>query len=217
MGGHGTTSYERARLVMVETQLLGRGIRDEAVLAAFRKVPRERFVPGDRVGDAYEDRPVAIGRGQTVSQPYIVALGLQALSLSPGERVLEVGTGSGCQTALLAEMGLDVRTVERIPEFAEAARERLAALGYGRVRCAVGDGTLGWKEDAPYDGIVVGASAPDLPPALADQLAAGGRLVIPLEDEAGQTLWLYRKRVGALRREKLCGCVFVKLIGEQGW
>ena len=202
---------------MVETQIAGRGIRDPRVLAALRKVPRHRFVPADEAASAYQDRPLPIGLGQTISQPYMVALMTVALRLTGDENVLEVGAGSGYQAALLAELARQVTTVERHVPLAERARQALADQGYTNVTVVVGDGTLGWPAAAPYDAIIVTAGAPHIPPALPDQLAEGGRLVIPMGGGGFQNLLRITRHDTRCDQEDLGGCVFVPLIGAQGW
>jgi len=205
---------ERRELV---AELKALGISDPRVLAAMERVPRHLFVPPEFLPYAYEDRPLPIGAGQTISQPYIVALSTQALELSPTDRVLEIGTGSGYQTAVLAELAGEVFTIERIPELSRLAQERLLSLGYGNIKFRVGDGTVGWPEEAPFDAILVTAAAPKAPKSLLDQLAEGGRMVIPIGGRTSQDLWLFRKRGRRLEREYLCPCTFVPLIGEEGW
>ena len=209
--------YERRRRRMVDRQLAGRRICDSRVLDAFQRVPRHLFVPEPERGQAYDDHPVAIGCGQTISQPLIAALMTQLLELRGGERVLEIGTGSGYQTAILAELAGEVCTVERFAELADCARDILDALGYGTVRYRIGDGTLGWPEFAPYDRIVVTAGAPHVPQPLVNQLAEGGVLVIPVGGSSSQTLQVVRKHAGGISTADDCRCVFVKLIGEEGW
>ncbi len=193
------------------------GIRDRRVLEAMRRVPREHFVPPTVRHAAYEDHPLPIGEGQTISQPYIVALMTQALALQPGEKVLEIGTGSGYQAAILAELGADLYTVEVRPLLLEAARRRLEALGYEGIHYRLGDGHLGWPEFAPYDAIIVTAAPREIPPALVAQLAEGGRMVIPVGPTAGlQTLWLLLKdEEGNIERVDLGGVAFVPLIGGE--
>ena len=187
-------------------------ITDRAVLAAIAAVPRHRFVPPQHQEQAYDDAPLPIGLGQTISQPYIVALMTQALRLTPASRVLEIGTGSGYQSAVLASITPHVWSVETLAELAGTARERLHGLGYP-VEVKAGDGRLGWPEHAPYDGIIVTAAAPDVPPALVAQLTDAGRLVIPVGETAwNQTLWLIKKTAGRLAREFLCEVRFVPLI-----
>ena len=182
------------------------------MLAAIAAVPRHRFVPPQHQAQAYDDAPLPIGLGQTISQPYIVALMTQALRLTAASRVLEIGTGSGYQSAVLASITPHVWSVEALAELAGAARERLHGLGYP-VEVVVGDGRLGWPEHAPYDGIIVTAAAPDVPPALVAQLKPGGRLVIPVGEKAWeQTLWLIRNATGRLAREFLCEVRFVPLV-----
>ena len=205
------------REAMVHDQLIARGIRDERVLAAFRKVRRELFIPDVPPDMAYEDHPISIGCSQTISQPYIVARTLECLALKPKDRALEIGTGSGYQTALLAELCGQVDSIERIPELADAARARLHDMGYANVEVRVADGTLGWPERAPYDAIVVSAAAPRIPQPLLDQLADGGRMVVPVGDMRGQSLALVERKGSALKTRSICGCVFVRLIGKEGW
>jgi protein-L-isoaspartate(D-aspartate) O-methyltransferase len=189
-------------------------ITDRTVVAAIAAVRRHLFVPPQYQEQAYDDKPLPIGLGQTISQPYIVALMTQALDLTPTSRVLEIGTGSGYQSAVLASITPYVWSVETLAELAGAARERLHGLGYP-VEVKAGDGRLGWSEHAPYDGIIVTAAAPDVPPALVAQLAAAGRLVIPVSETAWyQTLWLIRKDAGRLRREFLCEVRFVPLVAS---
>jgi protein-L-isoaspartate(D-aspartate) O-methyltransferase len=204
---------------MVELQLAARGIVDPRLLAAFRSVPRHEFVPGALAEFAYEDSPLPIGEEQTISQPYIVALTIEALGLRGGERLLEIGTGSGYAAAVMSRVVKEVFTVERIEPLAETARERLAQLGYPNVHVRCGDGTLGWPEHAPYDVIAVAAGGPDVPQALLAQLAPGGRLVMPVgRDETSQVLVrVTLEDGGRLRSESLGGVRFVPLIGEQGW
>ncbi len=210
---------EVRRLDMVERQLAGRGIRDSRVLGAMRRVPREAFVPPSFRDRAYADSPIGIGEGQTISQPYIVAYMTEALELSAGDRVLEIGTGSGYGAAVLSEVADDVVTVERRAALAGRARIALESAGYGRVRVVVGDGTLGWPDGAPYDAIVVTAGGPEVPRALLAQLAAGGRLVIPVGASRNLQRLVRVRRAGedAFRREELLDVRFVPLIGQQGW
>lgn len=208
---------ERLRRLMVAEQLQARGIRDPRVLRAMLRVPRHRFVPPELAASAYEDGPLPIGQGQTISQPYMVALMTQCLELTGTERVLEVGTGSGYQSAVLAELCRWVYTVERIPELAARAERTLRELGYHNVSVRVGDGTLGWPEEAPFEGILVTAGAPEAPPALLEQLAEGGRLVIPVGTRYSQTLQRITRRGGRLEVEEFGPCVFVPLVGRQGW
>lgn len=207
---------EYARHLLV-TSLRRMGIGDETVLAAMEKVERHRFVPPEAQGLAYLDGPLEIGFGQTISQPYMVAAMTEALAVTGGSRVLEVGTGSGYQTAILAELAAEVVTVERIAELSRHAAGRLADMGYDNVTAITGDGTLGAPEHGPFDAILVTAGAPDLPAPLAEQLKPGGRLVIPEGDLRMQTLVRYTKTAGTLVREALMRCMFVPLIGRHGW
>jgi len=203
---------------MVDRQIEIRGVRDQAVLSAMRKVPRERFVPESLAELAYTDRPLPIGEGQTISQPYIVAMMTDALTLRPHDRVLEIGTGSGYGAAVLSVLVAEVDTIERLEELAESARTRLVELGYANVHVRHGDGSLGWPAHAPYDAIVVTASGPDVPTALLEQLAIGGRLVMPIGNRDRQRL-VRVERTGPERytREILEAVVLVPLIGAQGW
>ncbi len=210
-------SYDIPRRRMVEDQLAAKGIRDERVLAAFRRIPRHLFVPEDVQGLAYEDRPLSIGRGQTISQPYMAACMSEALDLSGGEKVLEIGTGSGYQTAVLLELGAQVMSIERIPELSEFARGNLERAGVPGARLRVGDGTLGWPEESPFDRVIVTAGAPSMPAPLLDQVREGGAMAIPVGDEAEQELFLVRRENGGFRKTRICACVFVKLLGEEGW
>lgn len=205
------------RQKMVNAQLRGRGIRDERVLAAMGRVPRHLFVADEYQHSAYEDHPLPIGAGQTVSQPFIVAFMLEVLSLKGSEAVLEIGTGSGYQTALLAELSRQVYSVERIESLAQAAEAALQRLGYTNVSLMLGDGSRGWVEYAPFDAIVVSAAAPMIPQPLLEQLREGGRMIIPVGSPDAQELQLVRKRDGGAVITNLEGCRFVPLIGEQGY
>ncbi|MFO8032917.1 MAG: protein-L-isoaspartate(D-aspartate) O-methyltransferase [Desulfohalobiaceae bacterium] len=207
------------RLDMVRTQIESRGVNSPLVLEAMRKVPRHSFVPLDKAEHAYEDRPLSIGFNQTISQPYIVAYMTQALRLTRGEKVLEVGTGLGYQAAVLASIAREVYTVERIPQLVQQAQSVLQELGYTNVFCRTGDGTMGWPEEAPFDAIMVTASGPNVPEALLDQLAQGGRLVMPVgKYRLGQYITRLTKGQGDhLQEEKLLDVAFVPLIGAQGW
>lgn len=202
---------------VLSRQLQARGIRDLRVLEAIARTPRHRFLPPELRAEAYDDTALPIGRGQTISQPYIVALMTEALALSGEETVLEVGTGSGYQAAILSQLCRRVVTIERIAELSAAARGVLQEMGCSNIEFYVGDGTLGVPESAPYDGIIVTAAAPDVPQPLYDQLAPHGRLVIPVGDEQLQYLLLIRKTPAGPLREELCGCRFVKLIGHAAW
>jgi protein-L-isoaspartate(D-aspartate) O-methyltransferase len=209
---------ERARERMVTEQLAARGIHDTLVLQAMREVPRHAFVDPSLWERAYDDTPLPIGERQTISQPYIVALMTEALTLTGTERVLEVGTGSGYQAGVLAECGVRVLSIERIPVLAERARQVLGSLGYlDRVRVELADGTLGWPAEAPYDAIIVTAAAPHIPRPLVEQLGPHGRLVLPLGDDDVQTLACIRRGPDGLSEECLGECRFVKLFGIHGW
>jgi protein-L-isoaspartate(D-aspartate) O-methyltransferase len=211
--------FAERRLWMVQVQIAGGGVRDPAVLEAMRVVPREAFVPAHLAEHAYEDGPLPIGEGQTISQPLVVALMAQALCLGRGDRVLEIGTGSGYAAAVLARIAAEVYTVERLPRLAEAARRRLKALGCASVHVKEGDGTLGWSEHAPYQGIAVTAGAPRIPPALLDQLAVGGRLVIPVGAArmSQELLRVVRTGPDTYEHDELGAVAFVPLIGAEGW
>jgi protein-L-isoaspartate(D-aspartate) O-methyltransferase len=203
---------------MVRAQLRGRGIRDEAVLAAMETTPRELFVPPDLADQAYADRALPLGSGQTISQPYMVARMTEALEPRPGDRVLEVGTGSGYQAAVLSRLVDRVYSVERKPELAEGARERLARMGVENVEIRVADGSGGWPEKGPYQGIVVTAAAPEVPEALVEQLDPdGGRLVIPVGDRSLQQLTRVKRTGDDVETAGLLACRFVPLLGEGGW
>jgi protein-L-isoaspartate(D-aspartate) O-methyltransferase len=207
--------FTALREQMVAEQIEARGVADPQVLAAMQAVPRHVFVPDEFLDQAYEDHPLPIGHGQTISQPYIVALMTETLQLQPGQRVLEIGTGSGYQAAILAEMGLEVYTVEIIPELAGQAGERLAALDYENVQVLNADGYFGWEEHAPFDAILVTAAPDHLPQPLANQLVEGGRLVVPIGPVgAVQTLWLFEKVAGELQASNLGAVRFVPLTGE---
>jgi protein-L-isoaspartate(D-aspartate) O-methyltransferase len=209
--------YRLARERMVETQIKARGIKDERVLKAMLKVPRHLFVDEALRDQAYGDFPLPIGEGQTISQPYIVALMTEALELKGNERVLEIGTGSGYQTAILAELALWVYTIERFPTLLERAKKVLKELGYKNISFKLDDGTLGWKEAAPFDAIIVTAASPDIPPPLVEQLAEGGGIVIPIGDEFSQTLIKGVKKGGKLHTKALEPVRFVKLVGAYGF
>ena len=206
-----------ARGRMVEHQLRRRGISDERVLRAMARVPRELFVPEDLLQHAYEDGALPIGHGQTISQPFIVATICALLSLDGHERVLDVGTGSGYQAAVLAELAAEVVTIERVPELAEGARAALAEAGYDRVDVRIGDGSLGIPERAPFAAIAVAAAAPSVPPALYSQLEEGGRLVVPRGSRLGQELVLVVRTADGPRERASLACRFVPLLGEEGF
>jgi len=209
---------DAARARSVDHDIAARGITDERVLSAMRSVRRERFVPAELAQSAYDDNALPIESGQTISQPYIVALMAEAAEISPSDTVLEVGTGSGYGAAVLAELAAEVWTIERHANLAESARRQLRAEGIDNVHVLVGDGTLGWPEKAPYDAIVVTASSPGVPGALREQLAVGGRLILPTGTKRrGQKLVRVRRRNGDYSREDLGSVRFVPLIGSQGW
>lgn len=210
--------YQSRRQLMVDTQIVARGVKDRRVINAMLKVPRHLFVDEALWPEAYDDHPLPIGEKQTISQPYIVALMSELLRLTGKEKVLEIGTGSGYQCAILAELADQVYTIERIPAIAKRARKIFDQLKYTNVIIHIGDGTLGWKEHSPYDGIIVTAAAPRPPSSLLEQLAMGGRLVIPIGDEFSQDLIVFtREDKNNYSEENYGSCRFVKLIGEQGW
>jgi len=211
--------FSKRRSVMVEEQMAGRGICSEAVLTALRRVPREAFVPDRLRAFAYDDAPLPIDGDQTISQPYIVALMIEALALTKADRVLEIGTGSGYAAAVLAEIAADVYTVERIETLATKAARRLADLGYANVHVLHADGTLGWHEHAPYEAIIVAAGAPEIPKTLKRQLNLGGRLVIPIgsDQRAQQLVRVTRTSEEDFETEELADVRFVPLVGEEGW
>jgi protein-L-isoaspartate(D-aspartate) O-methyltransferase len=207
-----------ARERMIEKDINPRGIKDQKVLDAMLKVPRHLFVGKDQRMSAYEDHPLPIGEGQTISQPYIVALMTEALKLTGSETVLEIGTGSGYQTAILAELAARIFSIERIPSLTGRARQALDTLGYKNVLVKLSDGTLGWDEYAPYDRILVTAGAPSVPEPLIDQLAPGGTLVIPVGSNSLQELVRVTKREdGSVKEDRMGSCVFVRLVGKHGW
>lgn len=212
-----THNFKKERLAMVEEQLRRRGISDLRVLEAMAKVPRHLFVPGNYQAAAYDDRPLPIGEGQTISQPYMVAVMTESLDLKGEERILEIGTGSGYQAAILAELSQKVFTIERIPLLIEKARKSLRELGYTNISYRTGDGSKGWPEEAPFDGIIVTAGAPDTPQTLKSQLAEGGRLVIPTGPRYTQTLYKVTRKGDHFFEEDITGCVFVPLVGDFGW
>ena len=208
---------EVARLTMVQEQIIKRGIEDVAVIKAMEKVPRHKFIAQNFLSQAYEDYPLPIGDGQTISQPYMVALMTQCLELKEGEKVLEVGTGSGYQAAILAEIAKEVYSIERFADLARQAEEILSGLNYANVKIKIGDGTAGWDEAAPFNGIIVTAGAPEVPSSLIRQLADGGKLVIPVGGKFMQTLSVLKKEGGEIKQKDICGCVFVPLVGGEGW
>jgi len=209
--------YAPARRRMVDSQLRARNINNARVLKAMVKVPRHLFVEEALRSQAYGDYPLQIGEYQTISQPYIVALMTQALKLKGGERVLELGTGSGYQAAVLAELAGQVYSIERIRSLMVKARQTLDKLGYHNILIKLGDGTSGWPEEAPFDGIIVTAGAPSVPQPLIDQLKPGGRLIIPVGSRDSQTLTVVTLTEKGPEEKRLAGCRFVKLIGQHGW
>jgi protein-L-isoaspartate(D-aspartate) O-methyltransferase len=216
-GNPSVQDFQKERLAMVEEQLRRRNIFDGRVLQAMSKVPRHSFVSTDYQSAAYEDRPLSIGEGQTISQPYMVAIMTQSLELKGKERVLEIGTGSGYQTAILAELSQFVFTVERIPALMQKAQWTLEALGYTNIFFLTEDGTKGWPEKGPFEGIMVTAGAPEIPKTLLAQLAEGGRLVIPVGPRYTQTLYKVTHKGNRFQEEDITGCVFVPLLGAYGW
>lgn len=210
-------NFFHARQQMVTWQLKTRGISDNRVLEVMSELPREYFLPKEAVYAAYEDRAVPIGMDQTISQPYMVALMTEKLEVEPENRVLEIGTGSGYQTAVLAALANEVFTVERIPELSRRAKITLKKLGLGNVRYKIDDGTAGWPDFGPYDRIIVTAGAPEVPEKLTEQLAKDGIMVIPIGPEDHQTLIRIRRTAAQFRQEPLVECRFVKLIGQNGW
>jgi len=203
--------------MMVETQLIPRGIKDERVLSAMRKVPRHLFVDASLIDRAYEDHALPIGEGQTISQPYMVAIMTELLELKGDERVLEIGTGSGYQSAILAELSFKVYSIERIEGLATRARKILDSLGYRNIEIRIANGTYGWKEESPFNGIIVTAGAPDIPETLIEQLVEGGRLVIPVGDRWSQRLIKVTRIHEGVIKESITGCIFVPLLGDYGW
>ena len=209
--------YATARNRMVESQLISRGIKDARVLDTMRKLPRHRFVEEALVSQAYNDHPLPIGEKQTISQPYMVALMTEALELQGHERVMEIGTGSGYQTAILAELAEKIYSIERIRALSARAQRILDDLGYFNVVLKVGDGTVGLKEEAPFEAIMVTAGSPDVPQPLVDQLAMGGRLVVPVGDRYTQALMKIVRVKEGISKTDLGGCRFVNLLGTHGW
>ena len=213
----GSARFARERERMVEEQLIARGLRDPRVIEVMRRLPRHVFVDEALRDRAYGDHPLPIGEGQTISQPFIVGRMTELLQLGGREKVLEVGTGCGYQAAVLAELAERVCTMERIPRLASRARETLERLGYRNVWVRTANGTLGWPDEAPFDRILVAAGGPGVPPPLFEQLAEGGRMVIPVGEVTGQVLQVIEKVQGTMRVTQDSGCVFVKLVGKYAW
>ncbi len=211
--------FEEARARMMETQLARRGIHDARVLEVMGRVPREKFIDKGFAEFAYEDTPLPIEKGQTISQPYMIAFMVQAARLNGAERVLEIGTGSGYAAAIIAQIAQHIFTIERHSALAEAAQQRLVDLGYGNIEVRADDGSNGWPEEAPFDAIIVAAAAPDIPPPLKEQLKPGGRLVIPVGSMAGmqRLLRITRKSAEEFEEEDLGGVMFVPLVGDHAW
>ena len=209
--------FDVLREKMVADQLVSRGINTPEVIEAMRRVPRHEFVPLEEQPNAYDDRPVFIGHGQTISQPYIVALMTQSLRLKKDDRVLEVGTGCGYQTAVLAELCKEIYTIERLPELSQKAQAVLKKLNYQNIHFKIGDGTLGWSREIPFDAILVAAAAPNRETPLFAHLKEGGRMIIPIGDRSDQSLFCISKKEGLPVTEEICRCVFVPLVGEFGW
>ncbi|MBM3246102.1 MAG: protein-L-isoaspartate(D-aspartate) O-methyltransferase [Candidatus Omnitrophica bacterium] len=208
--------YAALRKKMVEEQLILRQIKDQRVLEAFSKIERHRFVPEELKINAYADFPLPIGEWQTISQPYIVALMTEYLGLGGSEKILEIGTGSGYQTAILAELAKEVYTIERVETLAKKAQTIFDELGYTNVKIKISDGTLGWQEEAPFDRIIITAASPRIPLPLTEQLREGGKMILPLGESFSQILTLVEKKNGELKLTPVCGCVFVPLIGKYG-
>lgn len=205
------------RDIMVKTQLISRGIKDELVLNAMKKVPRHLFVDDSMQNKAYEDMALPIGEGQTISQPYMVAIMTELLELKGNEKVLEIGTGSGYQTAILAELAKEIYTIERFAVLANRSEERFNFLGYNNIHIRVGDGTIGWAEESPFDRILITAGCPKIPNPLIEQIAEGGLLIAPVGDRFSQQLLKVRKSKNKLLEQYHTPCVFVPLIGKHGW
>ena len=211
-------NFDEQRMLMVTRQIQARGVRDRRVLNAMARVPRHLFVSESQLSSAYGDFPLPIGESQTISQPYMVATMTELLGLSGDERVLEIGTGSGYQAAVLAELAQEVISIERVQSLADTARNRLAELGYNNLEVVIGDGTLGWPDKAPYQGIMVTAGAPSAPEPLLRQLDVGGRLVVPVGERHTQILEIHtRQEKGKYKVRRETACRFVDLIGKHGW
>jgi protein-L-isoaspartate(D-aspartate) O-methyltransferase len=208
--------YAVLRKRMVDEQLIHRGIKDQRVLDAFERIERHKFIPENLRSSAYADFPVSIGQGQTISQPYIVALMTECLALTGKEKVLEIGTGSGYQTAILAELAKEVYSIERFDNLAKSAEMILSELGYANVKIKVGDGTLGWVEESTFDRIIITAASPRIPLPLTEQLKENGKLILPLGESFSQVLTVVEKKGNKLESIEICGCVFVPLVGKYG-
>jgi len=208
--------YASLRKIMVEEQLQARGIKDQRVLDAFCKIERHKFLPASLWPNAYSDFPIPIGEGQTISQPYIVALMTECLNLKGEEKVLEIGTGSGYQTAILAELAKEVYSIERLSSLAKEAESTLNQMGYANTKIKVDDGSLGWPQAAPFDRIIITAATPRIPSPLTEQLKQDGKLVLPLGESLSQVLTLVEKHDDKLKSIEVCGCVFVPLVGKYG-
>jgi protein-L-isoaspartate(D-aspartate) O-methyltransferase len=206
--------YEALRKRMVDEQLALRGIKNQQVLDAFLKIERHKFVPENSQVNAYADYPLPIGEGQTISQPYIVALMTQELGLTGKEKVLEIGTGSGYQAAILAELSEEVYSIERFEVLSKQAEKILQELGYKNIKIMTADGTLGWPQESPFDRIIITAATPGVPQPLVEQLSEGGKLILPLGESFSQVLTLVKKINGKLQSSNICGCVFVPLVGK---
>ncbi len=209
--------YETLRKRMVEEQLMPRGIKDPRVLNAFYKIERHKFIPENLRSSAYADFPLPIGEGQTISQPYIVALMTECLNVTQEDKVLEIGTGSGYQAAILAELAKEVYSIERFETLAKRSEILLKELGYTNIKIKVSDGTLGWEEAAPFDKIMITAASPKIPLPLIEQLKENGKLILPLGESFSQVLTLVKKKEGKLESMDVCGCVFVPLVGKHGY
>ena len=209
--------YEELRELMVKMQLIPRGIKDERVLNAMKKVPRHLFVEDSFKQKAYDDTALSIGEGQTISQPYMVAIMTELMELKGDEKILEVGTGSGYQAVILAELAREVYTIERVASLANKAKEKFSAIGYNNIHIMVGDGTLGWQEEAPFDRIIITAGGPKVPEPLIEQMSEDGIIVAPIGDRFTQLLLKIIKSEGRISKEEFIPCVFVPLIGAYGW
>jgi protein-L-isoaspartate(D-aspartate) O-methyltransferase len=209
--------FEQFRKKMVEHQIAARGVSGRRVLEAMHRVPRHLFIPESIRDRAYDDSPLPIGDGQTISQPYMVAWMTELLEVEEDDTILEIGTGSGYQAAILCELGKEIFSIEKYSSLAQRAEERLRSLGYDNITIRVGDGTLGWPEEAPFDGIIVTAGAPSIPEPLVEQLADGGRLVIPVGPSGMQMLTLVQREGREYRTREEGTCVFVPLVGKFGW